>query len=419
MIAAFTLPDLHFYAEAHTLRVGDLHAERPEYDNYPNFQREKVWSYARKRALIDTMFHKLPILPLFVIRDDHKFWVVDGQQRLATILEFLADGFTTLRVRDDPVSSLVEPNKRFSQLSSDAQDIITSYALQVWVINEHDEVTLGAFFRRLQQQQALTLAERLWTYRDEVRQNVRPLMEHPFWREVYIGKFTRRRTFLGSLYPLLMELDQLYTSITSPRLRDIATGAREGSLAPSLIKTVLDHLNDVHHLFAGTMIVPMNEVIPLYQAVLLLEKSEYDPKRSERGCLSPWYREAREASLQARRTPDKIDLLAKIAASKHQIAFWNQELPKMLASEGLRQINKKRVFSAADRLEAWKRQRGCVPFVANQSSQLTTGTMSSTIRKEARRHRKNCMIVHTECHIRLHEMTGVAPDIVPVEDDNS
>src|SRR5581483_3312123 len=234
MLATFALPEQHFYAEMHTLRVGALHAERPEYDNYPDFQREKVWPYTKKRCLIDTMFHKLPIPPLIVLRKEHRYWVADGQQRLTSILEFLGNGFTTLRLREDPALSMIEPNKRFSQLSPEAQEILTTYTLQIWVIDEHDEASLGAFFRRLQQQQTLTLAERLWTYRDEVRQHVHPLMEHPFWREIYFGKLTRRRTFLGSLYLLLMELDQLYTSITAPRLRDIATGACEGSLAPSL-----------------------------------------------------------------------------------------------------------------------------------------------------------------------------------------
>jgi hypothetical protein len=128
-------------------------------------------------------------------------------------LEYLADGFATSRLREDPALSLIEPNKRFSQLFPEAQEIINTYTLQVWVIDEMDEASIGAFFRRLQQQQPLNLAERLWTYRDEARKQVSTLMEHPFWKEIYIGKLTRRRSFLGSLYLLLIELDNIYTSI--------------------------------------------------------------------------------------------------------------------------------------------------------------------------------------------------------------
>ncbi|MBO0789384.1 MAG: hypothetical protein J2P36_00310 [Ktedonobacteraceae bacterium] len=41
--------------------------------------------------------------------------IVDGQQRLSTIFEFSADGFTTARLKEDPALEPVEPNKRFSQ----------------------------------------------------------------------------------------------------------------------------------------------------------------------------------------------------------------------------------------------------------------------------------------------------------------
>jgi hypothetical protein len=59
---------------------------------------------------------------------------------------------------------LIEPHKRFSQLTEEAQEIINNYTLQIWVIREQDEACLGVLFRRLQLQQPLNLAERLWTY---------------------------------------------------------------------------------------------------------------------------------------------------------------------------------------------------------------------------------------------------------------
>ncbi len=419
MFAPLALPEQRIHAELHELRIGSLHVQRPDYDNYAEYQRDKVWPYTMKRGLIDTILHELPMPPLFAVKKDRKFWIVDGQQRLSTILEYLADGFATSRLREDPALSLVEPNKRFSQLSPDAQEIINDYTIQVWVIDERDEASLGALFRRLQQQQPLNLAERLWTYRNEARTQVSTLMEHPFWREIYIGKLTRKRPFLGSLYLLLVELDNGYTSITPPSLRDIATGAREGSLASELIETVWQRLDSMRHLFHGTMVLPMGEVIPLYQAVLFLEKSECDPKKSEEGCLSPWYRDVKEASLQARRTPGQIDLLAKITSSKHQLEFWSYELPKMLAAKGLYKINKKRVFNASDRLLAWERQKGICPVCHQPVKPTDQGHHVIHYKKGGPTTPENCMIVHEECHIRIHEMTGVEPDIIPVESDHA
>lgn len=240
-----------------------------------------------------------------------------------------------------------------------------------------------------------------------------------FWKEIYIGKLTRRRSFLGSLYLLLIELDNIYTSITPARLRDIATGAREGSLAPGLIETVLRRLDDMRHVFHGTMFLPMGEVIPLYQAVLLLEKYECDPKKSDEGCLSPWYRDVKEASLQARRTPGQIDLLARITTSKHQVEFWGYEMPKMLAAKGLYKINKKRIFNASDRLLAWERQQGICPVCFQPVKPTDQGHHVIHYKKGGPTIPENCIIVHEECHKRIHEMTGVEPDIVPVDDDNA
>jgi len=275
--------------------------------------------------------------------------------------------------------------------------------------------SLGALFRRLQQQQPLSVGERLWTYRDEARQQVRPLMEHPFWGGIYVGKLAHKRSFLGGLYLVLMELDQMYASITSPRLRDITTGAREGALAPHLLQTVLSRLDNVCHVFAGTMIVPMKEIIPLYQAVLLLEKTDYDPRRSEEGCLTPWYKSVKEASLLAHRTPGKIDFLEKITASKHQVEFWDQESSRMRASQGLYLINKKRAFSADDRQEAWERQNRLCPVCLQPVKPTDEGHHVVQYQKGGPTTPENCMIVHAECHLRLHEIAGMDLETVPVE----
>lgn len=244
-------------------------------------------------------------------------------------------------------------------------------------------------------------------------------MEHPFWREIYVGKCLRKQTFLGSLYLLLLELDQTYTSITPPRLRDIATGVREGSRDLKLIEAVLNRLDAVRHLFHGTMIVPMGEVIPLYQAVMYLEKSECDLKRSEEGCLSLWYRDVKETSLQARRVPGATDLLARITTSKHQVAFWSQELSKMLMTQGLHKINKKRAFNASDRQLAWERQKGICPVCQQPVKPTDQGHHVIHYQKGGPTTPENCILVHIECHRRMHELTGVEPDIVPVEDESA
>ena len=63
----------------------------------PDFQRNDVWSDAARVMLIDSILRNIPIPKVFLtarIVDKGTFRsVIDGQQRLKTILDFLGDGF--------------------------------------------------------------------------------------------------------------------------------------------------------------------------------------------------------------------------------------------------------------------------------------------------------------------------------------
>jgi len=60
----------------------------------PDYQRKFVWTPKQKSRLIESILIKIP-LPIFYIdaRDDDKWVVIDGLQRLTTIFTYLDDGF--------------------------------------------------------------------------------------------------------------------------------------------------------------------------------------------------------------------------------------------------------------------------------------------------------------------------------------
>ena len=68
----------------------------------PYFQRRQVWSPGAKSYLMDTIVRGLPI-PIIFLRDQktnlktlkHKREVVDGQQRIRTVLSFVAPASLT------------------------------------------------------------------------------------------------------------------------------------------------------------------------------------------------------------------------------------------------------------------------------------------------------------------------------------
>jgi hypothetical protein len=66
-----------------------------EIDLAPEFQRRaRVWTSQRKSQLIESLLLKIP-LPVFYVAADHKdeWAVVDGLQRLTTILDFVEGEF--------------------------------------------------------------------------------------------------------------------------------------------------------------------------------------------------------------------------------------------------------------------------------------------------------------------------------------
>jgi len=115
----------------------------------PRFQRRAVWSEKAKSYLIDTVLRGKPIAKFFIrqkinvttktsIRE-----VVDGQQRLRTILSFIKDGFRVSRSHNSE-----HGGQLFSQLPSEVQGQILAYEVSVdLLINLPDSEVLDIFNR--------------------------------------------------------------------------------------------------------------------------------------------------------------------------------------------------------------------------------------------------------------------------------
>jgi uncharacterized protein DUF262 len=118
----------------------------------PKFQRKAVWTDDAKSYLMDTIIRGKPIPKIFIrqtinvenrqsIRE-----VVDGQQRLRTILSFLNDGFFISKKHNERFGGYY-----FSQLSNIDQDIqstILNYEISVdLLVNLPDREILDIFSR--------------------------------------------------------------------------------------------------------------------------------------------------------------------------------------------------------------------------------------------------------------------------------
>src|ERR1700730_15937494 len=116
--------------QAQVYRINDVAGwhDRRELRLAPEFQRRQVWSPRGKSFLIDSIVRGLPV-PQFFIREivlprekRTVREVVDGQQRLTKVLEYLAGDFSILPMHNTQYGSLT-----FEELPEDAQKEILSF----------------------------------------------------------------------------------------------------------------------------------------------------------------------------------------------------------------------------------------------------------------------------------------------------
>jgi uncharacterized protein DUF262 len=80
------------HTDGYPMSIGEmisLYRDR-DIDIHPEFQRIFRWTSKQKSSLIESILLKIPIPPIFVSQRPDGVWdVIDGVQRLSTILEFV------------------------------------------------------------------------------------------------------------------------------------------------------------------------------------------------------------------------------------------------------------------------------------------------------------------------------------------
>jgi len=75
-------------------QIRDLIIDGDDVNLRPEYQRRLRWSITQKSLLIESLFLNVPVPPVFFYENDlARYEVMDGQQRLNAIKEFLSNGF--------------------------------------------------------------------------------------------------------------------------------------------------------------------------------------------------------------------------------------------------------------------------------------------------------------------------------------
>ena len=116
----------------------------------PAFQRRGVWGRPARAYLIDTLLHRLPVPPIYLrVRqsEDKKRTVrevIDGQQRILAVLDFLDGKFALTRSLDPRYAG-----KEFDELEGAEQDAIRDYSFICEVFSGISDGAVLEIFARM------------------------------------------------------------------------------------------------------------------------------------------------------------------------------------------------------------------------------------------------------------------------------
>lgn len=160
----------------------------------PTFQRNPVWTVNQKSYLIDSVLRSYPIPEIYLqekVNDkgESQFVVVDGQQRLRAVLDFINNEFSLV-----PSETSEEwGNLTFDELSPTDKKKFFEYKFVIRLLPDIDEETIRNIFKRINKnnerlnQQELRQA----TYSGEFIIMINEIADRTYWED--IGLFTPQK----------------------------------------------------------------------------------------------------------------------------------------------------------------------------------------------------------------------------------
>ncbi|MCL1096173.1 MULTISPECIES: DUF262 domain-containing protein [Shewanella] len=151
-----------FKRESNTISLATFweNYQLKKYNFEPGYQRDSIWSTEKQSFLIDSILKNIPIPPIFLhlTIDDStgktSFAVIDGKQRLTSIIAFIKGEITSSSDGDDSplyVENLagIEFKDLDKEIYRDIRRDFWRYSIPIEYIDSDDKETIDAIFDRL------------------------------------------------------------------------------------------------------------------------------------------------------------------------------------------------------------------------------------------------------------------------------
>ena len=165
-----------------------------------SYQRELVWTLYKKQLLIDSIIRDFDVPKIYLVEDEDTqglYRLVDGQQRVEAICQYLNDSFK-LKDDFDPYRFNSQDyeikDKSFTQLDLVLQDQLNGRSLDVVYMSDYNRDQEKDVFFRMQQGEPLNAAEKRRGILGNCSDEIVKLSEHEIFDETLgITGFSRKR----------------------------------------------------------------------------------------------------------------------------------------------------------------------------------------------------------------------------------
>jgi len=155
---------------------------KKNYYYIPPFQRSYVWTNSQASKLIESIFLGLPIPSIFLGQDSNsnKYFVIDGQQRLISLLKFYQDDFKLSGIDSR------WKGKKYSDLTDDEQFQLGDFSIHAIIVKEGDNInddSIYQIFERINTGGVNLQAQeiRASSYHGKLNNLLNELVEYPEW----------------------------------------------------------------------------------------------------------------------------------------------------------------------------------------------------------------------------------------------
>lgn len=167
----------------------------------PTFQRNPVWTVNQKSYLIDSILRGYPIPELYLQervneKGESQFVVVDGQQRLRAVLDFINTEYSLIPSETDERWA----NLCFDDLSPEDKRKFFEYKFVIRLLPDIEEETIRNIFRRINKnnerlnQQELRQA----TYSGDFIKIINELADQTYWEDIGVFSPQKVRRMIDS-----------------------------------------------------------------------------------------------------------------------------------------------------------------------------------------------------------------------------